>query len=61
MLLARGVGEFALSHLPFFGRVQSYGLCQLCRECGDLIVWVYILRGVTKHRDIEIIAIHISI
>jgi len=54
-----GVGEFTLSHLPNFGRVQSYGLCQLCRECGYHIVWVNILRGVTKQRDVEMIAIHI--
>jgi hypothetical protein len=59
--LARGEGEFALSHLPNFGRVEFYGLRQLYGEGGDLIVWVYILRGVTKQRGIEMIVIHIFI
>ena len=46
---------------PNFGMVEYYGLCQLYRECGHLFVWVYMLRGVTKQRDVEMIAIHISI
>ena len=51
--LAHGKGEFALSHFPNFGWVESYGLHQMYRECADLIVWVYMLRGVTKQRDVQ--------
>jgi len=57
----RGVGEFALSDLPNFRWVKYYGPCQLYRECCDLIVCVYMLRGVTKQRDVEMTAIHVSL
>jgi len=49
------------SHFPNFGWVKSYGLRQFYRECCDLIVWVYMLRGVTKQRDVQMIAIHFVI